>query len=159
MVSLECAMIDGSGERVAVRVDGVNVADVSLPEALGPFSLAGLYGEGYVEGFEVVMDDVVVATGTTYDPRMRARGNPPPVPAPSLAPATPVPSIPAAASPFPFGALINHVPAAFSANCTAARADPPNGVLEALLCTPAGDIESAGYLLYDSVERLDSAFE
>ena len=79
VVSLECAMTGDAADRIALWVDGMNVADVSLPEAAGPFSRVGLFGEGYVPGFEVTMDDVVVATGVTYEPLVRAPESLPPV--------------------------------------------------------------------------------
>ena len=93
VVSLECAMTGPVGDRVAMWIDGVNVADISLPDALGPYSSAGLYGEGYDEGFRVVFDDVVAATGADYAPVMRE----PATPAPSE-PATPAPSEPSPAA-------------------------------------------------------------
>jgi hypothetical protein len=169
IVSLECAMTGMSGGRVAVWVDGVNLADVSIPETVGPFSGPGLFGEGYVDGFEARIDDVVVATGTTYEPLVRSPEGAPPLPPASPPPASPPPASPGLASPAPsasaaasvapFGGLTSHVPVAFSLNCTAAEADPSIGLLETIQCTPAGEVESAGYLRYDSVERLDSAFD
>jgi hypothetical protein len=72
VVNLECAMTGPAGDRVAMWIDGVNVADISIPETLGPYSSAGLYAEGYDEGFRVVFDDVVAATGESYTPVMRA---------------------------------------------------------------------------------------
>ena len=95
IVSLECAMTGTSGVRIALWVDGVNVADVSVPDASGPFSGPGLYGEGYVEGFAVTLDDLVVATGTTYAPLVRNPQGPPPLPPASPAPDGPVPDGPA----------------------------------------------------------------
>ena len=164
IVSLECAMTGMSGGRVAVWVDGVNVADVSIPETVGPFSGPGLFGEGYVDGFAVTVDDVVVATGTTYEPLVRSPEGSPPLPPASpppasLAPASPVPSATAAASAAPFGDLLSHVPAAFSSSCIAVDDEPSTALTAAVKCTPAGELESAGYLRYESVEALDTAFE
>jgi hypothetical protein len=163
IVSLECAMTGTSGVRVAVWVDGVNVADVSVPDASGPFSGPGLYGEGYVEGFAVTLDDVVVATGTTYAPLMRSPQGPPPLPAASPLPTSPAPDGPvpnpsAAASLAPTDELLRHVPTAFAGGCAPSDADPVNGLAAAVLCDPAGEIASAAYFRYDSVEALETAF-
>jgi hypothetical protein len=163
IVSLECAMTGTSGVRVAVWVDGVNVADVSVPDASGPFSGPGLYGEGYVEGFAVTLDDVVVATGTTYAPLMRNPQGPPPLPLASPAPTSPTPDGPvpnpsAAASLAPTDELLRHVPTAFAGRCAPSDADPANGLMASVLCDPAGEIASAAYFRYDSVEALETAF-
>ena len=158
IVSLECAMTDATAVRVAVWVDGVNVADVSVPDAMAPFSLAGLFGESYVEGFGVVADDVVVATGATYEPLMRSPQEALPLPPASPTPDGPVPSAAAVPSVAPTVDLLSRVPAAFSANCSAAEADPANGLLAALECAPAGDAGSAAYFRYDSLEALEDTF-
>ncbi len=158
IVSIECAMTDASGVRVAVWVDGVNVADVSVPDASGPFSGPGLYGEGYVESFAVTLDDIVVATGATYEPRMRSPQGSQPLPPASPAPDGPVPNPSAAASLAPTGDLLDRVPAVFRSGCTDAAADPANGLLATVQCAPAGAVGSAAYFRYDSVEALETAF-
>jgi hypothetical protein len=120
VVSLECAMTGPAGDRVAMWIDGMNVADISIPEALGPYSSAGLYGEGYEEGFRVVFDDVVAAMGESYTPIVRAQGTPEPAVVPSDGPSSspgadasvaPEASIAREASARPEGSVIPDAPA------------------------------------------------
>jgi hypothetical protein len=163
ILSIECAMTDTSGVRVAVWVDGVNVADVNVPDLSGPFSGPGLYGEGHVESFAVTLDDIVVATGATYEPRMRSPQGPPPLPLASPAPTAPAPDSPvpnpsAAASLAPTDELLRHVPIAFAGACAPSDADPANGLMASVLCDPAGEIASAAYFRYDSIEALETAW-
>ncbi len=158
IVSIECAVTGTPGVRVAVWVDGVNVADVSVPDASGPFSGPGLYGEGYAEGFAVTLDDIVVATGTTYAPLMRSPQGSPPLPPASPVPDGPIPNASAAASLAPTSDLLDRVPATIRSSCTPAAADPANGLLAAVQCAPAGEIGSAAYFRYDSIAALESAF-
>ena len=77
LVSLECAMTGPAGDRVAMWIDGINVADITIPDSIGPFTNAGLYGEGYDAGFRVIFDEVVAATGEVYSPVIRGPGSPP----------------------------------------------------------------------------------
>ena len=94
LVSLECAMTGPAGDRVAMWIDGMNVADITIPDSIGPFTNAGLYGEGYDAGFRVIFDEVVAATGEVYSPVIRGPGSPPlelagpatAVPAPAVSP-------------------------------------------------------------------------
>lgn len=158
IVSLECAMTGTSGVRMALWVDGVNVADVSVPDASGPFEGPGLYGEGYVEGFAVTLDDIVVATGASYDPLVRNPQGPPPLPPASPVPDGLVPNASMAASLAPTGDLLDRVPTTIRSTCTPAAADPANGLLAAVQCAPAGEIGSAAYFRYDSIAALESAF-
>ena len=76
VASLECAMTGSAGDRVAMWIDGINVADITVPDAFGPFTNAGLYGEGYEKGFRVAFDDVVAAIGGAYRPVVRAPQGP-----------------------------------------------------------------------------------
>ena len=94
VVAIECAVTGPSGVRIALWVNGINVADLSLPDAVASFAGLGVYGEGYVDGFSVVIDDLVVAVGAAYAPQVRTLAKQPPVPTETLAPATlpPVPS-------------------------------------------------------------------
>jgi hypothetical protein len=158
IISIECAMTGASGVRVAVWVDGVNVADVSVPDASGPFSGPGLYGEGYVEGFAVTLDDIVVASGATYGPLMRSPQGPQPLPPASPAPDGPAPNPSAAASLALTDELLRHVPSAFAGGCAPSDADPANGLTASVLCDLSGEIASAAYFQYDSVEALETAF-
>ncbi len=158
IVSLECAVTGPSGGRVAVWVDGVNVADVTLTEAIGPFSRAGLYGEGWVDGFTVALDDVVAASGTAYAPLMRSPDGSLPVPPASAPPILPLPSASTGASLTPAGDVLDHVPAAISGSCTPTASDPANGLVAAVQCAPAGEIDRAAYFRYDGMAALEAAF-
>jgi hypothetical protein len=186
VVSLECAMTGAGGDRVAMWVDGVNVADAMFEQADGPFALAGLLAEGYASGFQARIDDVAVGTGTAYAPLVRvpATGTPVPaasslpVPAASVAPITPAATPSAAAPPvrspaplpvpsvgsvppsaIPADDLLARIPAAFSADCATVAPDPANGLLAVLQCAPAGDVASAAYFRYATLDALEGAFD
>jgi hypothetical protein len=186
VVSLECAMTGTGGDRVAMWVDGVNVADVTFEQADGPFALAGLLGEGYAVGFDARIDDVAVATGAAYAPLVRVPAGGSAVPAASLLPlpaasltpvtptATPSAAAPPVSSPAPLpvaspvtpGAsavavddLLGHIPSAISANCAAVAPDPVNGLVAVVQCAPAGDLASAAYFRYATADELEAAFD
>ncbi len=187
VVAIECAVTGPSGVRIALWVDGINVADLGLPDTVASFAGLGLYGEGYVDGFSVALDDLVVAVGAAYAPQVRtpltqppvptetsAPATLPPVPPASLAPATAAPPTAAPptaapASPVPVasatpeavvaGDVLSHVPVAFRDACQPSNSDPANGLLDSVVCVPAGEAGSAVYFLYDSPEVLDAAFE
>ena len=182
VVSLECAMTGAGGDRAALWVDGVNVADLSLEQSDGPFARAGLLAEGYASGFEATIDDVVVATGASYMPLVRVPAGGAPAPAASIAPVTPPASAAPLSSPAPVPAsspatvpiasqgpvavasapvddLLAHVPSAFSGSCTAVEPDPDNGLLAVVQCAPAAEVASAAYFRYASVEQLEGAFD
>jgi hypothetical protein len=187
IVAIECAVTGPSGIRIALWVDGINVTDLSLPHPMASFAGPGLYGEGFVDGFAVSLDDLVVAVGAAYAPLMRNPAQPPPVapetaapatlapatlppvPPGSPAPATLPPGTAAPASPAPMMSatpeaaaateILSHVPAAFSASCQPARTNPSVGLLAAVQCSPAGSVDSASYWLYDSPESLEVTFE
>jgi hypothetical protein len=182
VVSLECAMTGAGGDRAALWVNGVNVADLSLEQADGPFSRAGLLAEGYASGFEARIDDVVVATGSSYTPVVReaaggapaavasmapitppasaaAVNSPPPVPIASPPPVPIASRAPAPVASAPIDDLVAHVPPAFAGNCTAAAADPDHGLLDSVQCAPVGEVASAAYFRYASTEQLEGAFD
>jgi hypothetical protein len=180
VVAIECAVTGPSGVRIALWVNGINVADLSLPDAVASFAGLGVYGEGYVDGFSVAIDDLVAAVGAAYAPQVRTQAKQPPAPtetsAPatlppvltiSPAPATAAPAVPASpaaiASPVPSAAaagdVLSHVPVTFRDACQPTESDPANGLLDAVTCAPAGEAGSALYFLYDSPETVDAAFE
>jgi hypothetical protein len=169
VLAIECAVTGQSGARVALTVDGVNVADVSVADAVSSFFGPGLYGEGYADGFEVKMDDLVVAMGAVYAPLLRTSVRQPPiasetVPPPTAAPATQAPASSSPVSrpdlsPAASGSVLSHVPVTYRDACQPAESDPTNGLLDTVSCSPAGEAETAVYFLYDSVETLEAAFE
>jgi hypothetical protein len=174
IVSLECAVTGTGGDRVAMWVDGVNVADVAIPDAFGPFSSAGLYGEGYEEGFRVVFEEVLAATGDVYFPILRGPGvqlpdavsSPAASPAPpaSPAPTSPEPSpseVPASPTTEPTEAVESPVPAspAIPPTPSAAASEAPASPTAEPSGAPASPVAEASAVAGGSPEPVASPGE
>jgi hypothetical protein len=77
-VELECAVTGEGGDRVALFVDGVNVADHTDASSFGPFDKAGLYASVATQPFEVLFDDARALGGDTFAPEVTLGPSPSP---------------------------------------------------------------------------------
>jgi hypothetical protein len=172
-LELECAVTGEGGDRIAMWVDGVNVADVTDATTVGPYTRPGLFAGVYGDRFQALFTDLAVKGGDAYAPAVSTdAGGPaasPDTPAPTPdgsgdpPPPTPAPtSVPVATAEAPtppaVGALLQVVPSDIAASCQSVEPDLDSGQLEALLCVPGGSLEAAEYYRYDTLERLEAAF-
>lgn len=173
-LELECAVTGEGGDRIAMWVDGVNVADVTDATTVGPYTRPGLFAGVYGDRFQALFTDLAVTGGDAYAPVVSTgsggpdaspstSGDPTPDRSGDPDPATPAPTslpIPSAEAPTPpaVGALLQVVPSEIAASCRSVEPDVDSGQLEALLCVPGGSLEAAEYYRYDTLERLEAAF-
>jgi hypothetical protein len=131
-LAVECAETGTeAGDRVAVWVDDIIVADVTLGRSLGPWDQVGVLGSAAIPPLIGIVDDATVHVGDAYDP--------------------------AAADPAVL-ALLERIPDGWRDACVATRAARGSGVLASVICAPAGDAEQAEYTVYESPEALRAAF-
>ncbi len=145
-IEIECAVTGGAGDRIALFVDGTNVADVTDGRSIGPFDRPGVYAGIYGQSFQALFDDLVMSGGEAYAPATSLEG-----PGES-------PSPPPQPTPLPAGTLMAAVPASFRADCRTVPPDTASGQLEAVLCVPAGAVDAAEYYRYATLDALDAAF-
>ncbi len=133
-VSVECAVTGGTTDRVLVRVNGIQVADVDVTPHLGPFDHAAVYGEaGDSPPQTVTFDDVSIFSGDTYTPDGK------------LDPAV--------------QELLGRVPRDFRGDCTPNQPAGDSGVVAWLVCTPAGAVDQAQYYQYQNKATVNAAFD
>lgn len=173
-LELECAVTGDAGDRIAMWVDGTNVADVTDATSIGPFSRPGLFAGIYGDRFEALFTAMEVKGGDTFAPVVTTvDGGPDASPGPSGSPtpdasgdpgtATPAPSLAplpseVAPTPLPVGSLLGAVPEDIAAGCQTVEPDAATGQLEAILCVPGGSLDSAEYYRYATADDLDAAF-
>lgn len=129
-VAIECALTP-SGDRVALWVDGTQVADISGGQ-VGPFDRAAVFADTSVAPGSATFDDIAVHVGAS-------------IASMSLADAT--------------QAFLLRVPEAFRATCHASHVTPGTGQTLGVQCSPNLDATAAGYDQYESTEALTGGFE
>jgi hypothetical protein len=133
-LSVECAVTGGIADRILLRVNGIQVADFDAAPQLGPFDHAAVYGEaGDSPPQTVTFDDVKVTSGDTYTPNGK------------LDPAV--------------QDLLARVPSDYRSNCTPNQPAAGSTVIAGLMCTPAGDVDTAQYYQYQNKATMNAAFD